>query len=579
MAKNTATYVIKLKNQTKKAFKSIGRGLSKTRKAVFNLKTGFVSLAGIAGMGMLIKRSLDVVDKLGKVSSKLGVTSQELQRFRYAAKLAGIQQSMLDMGLQRFIRRVGEAAKGTGEAQAALKTMGVQLTGTNGRVLSATDLLGQVADALKDTKDPAERLRLAFKLFDSEGVAMVNMLKDGKVAFKDVMKEAESLGIILSTQAVKGIEETNNSLFRLATFLKGNFLQIVAKLAPFIQTITEGIIKWGQDKIGEHEGIGNIAILIAKQIMQAGISILKTIASITNGFIEFGKTIENLPFMGGRPMQAIKDDIADLENKIGLLNASAKGGKGILDWLGIGDQSALETMHNHLQKLNKELTRSKISFTNVEPVTYQKAVSVIEKLIADLEIVDAKTKDISTGAGFGDLTIWDKMRAGFNKYKDSVETGNLSIATITEKAMKSTEDAIVNMITGVKTSFEDMARAMLADLIRLGVRRSITTPLFNALLPKANGGHVNAGQSYLVGERGAEIFQPSGGGNITPNHRLNTATGEVRSVNAEINFNVQAIDAASFNSYLVNNRGTIESIINNSLTSNGSVRRTIKQVV
>jgi len=48
---------------------------------------------------------------------------------------------------------------------------------------------------------------------------------------------------------------------------------------------------------------------------------------------------------------------------------------------------------------------------------------------------------------------------------------------------------------------------------------------------------------------------------------------------AEINFNVQAIDAVSFNNYLVNNRGTIEGIINSSLTSNGSVRRTIKQVV
>ena len=45
---------------------------------------------------------------------------------------------------------------------------------------------------------------------------------------------------------------------------------------------------------------------------------------------------------------------------------------------------------------------------------------------------------------------------------------------------------------------------------------------------------------------------------------------------AEINFNVQAIDASSFNTYLVNNRDTIESIINNSLLSNGTVRRTIQ---
>jgi len=55
-----------------------------------------------------------------------------------------------------------------------------------------------------------------------------------------------------------------------------------------------------------------------------------------------------------------------------------------------------------------------------------------------------------------------------------------------------------------------------------------------------------------------------GGGNVTT---------------AEINFTVQAIDAASFNSYLVNNKGTIEAIINQSLASNGTVRRTIRQVI
>ena len=64
---------------------------------------------------------------------------------------------------------------------------------------------------------------------------------------------------------------------------------------------------------------------------------------------------------------------------------------------------------------------------------------------------------------------------------------------------------------------------------------------------------MNAG--YKVGESG---------GNVTT---------------AEINFNVQAIDASSFNSYLVNNKSTIEGIINNSLRTNGSVRKTIKQTV
>jgi len=40
--------------------------------------------------------------------------------------------------------------------------------------------------------------------------------------------------------------------------------------------------------------------------------------------------------------------------------------------------------------------------------------------------------------------------------------------------------------------------------------------------PKALGGPVTGGKSYLVGEHGPELFTPMGGGNITPNSRLNS---------------------------------------------------------
>ncbi len=47
------------------------------------------------------------------------------------------------------------------------------------------DLLADVADAFASIEDPAERVRLAFKLFDSEGVALVNLLSDGSGALEE----------------------------------------------------------------------------------------------------------------------------------------------------------------------------------------------------------------------------------------------------------------------------------------------------------------------------------------------------------------------------------------------------------
>ena len=60
----------------------------------------------------------------------------------------------------------------------------------------------------------------------------------------------------------------------------------------------------------------------------------------------------------------------------------------------------------------------------------------------------------------------------------------------------------------------------------------------------ANGGPANAGQRYIVGERGPEVFTPTVGGHITPNNgstggttivqNINVSTGVQQTVRAEI---------------------------------------------
>ena len=162
------------------------------------------------------------------------------------------------------------------------------------------------------------------------------------------------------------------------------------------------------------------------------------------------------------------------------------------------------------------------------------------------------------------------MKVGFEAYFDSVSKGTISIASITEGVMRTAEDAIVNMMMGVKTNWKSLFKAILADIIRLQVRKAMVSAL-GGIFGFANGGRPPSNRPSLVGEKGAELFVPDSAGTIVPNDQLGGGN-----TTAEINFNVQAIDASSFNSYLVNNRDTIESIINNSITPNGSVRRTIQ---
>jgi hypothetical protein len=80
------------------------------------------------------------------------------------------------------------------------------------------------------------------------------------------------------------------------------------------------------------------------------------------------------------------------------------------------------------------------------------------------------------------------------------------------------------------------------------------------------GGPVVRGQTYMVGEEGPELFSPGTSGSITPN-------GAMGGRDVNITFNVEAVDAQSFNSALANQRDTIVAIVNEAVNDTG--RRSI----
>ena len=91
---------------------------------------------------------------------------------------------------------------------------------------------------------------------------------------------------------------------------------------------------------------------------------------------------------------------------------------------------------------------------------------------------------------------------------------------------QSFEDAIVS-----GNKLRDVIRALAQDLLRMIFREQVTKPLAGGLgnffadlfTGRAMGGPVAGGTPYLVGERGPELFVPSGSGSIVPNNRLQSS--------------------------------------------------------
>src|SRR5689334_159558 len=71
-----------------KGFAGLGRSIKSIGAEIFSLKGAFGALIGIgAGTGLvaMAKQAVDAVGGLGELASQIGVTTDTLQSFRYAA--------------------------------------------------------------------------------------------------------------------------------------------------------------------------------------------------------------------------------------------------------------------------------------------------------------------------------------------------------------------------------------------------------------------------------------------------------------------------------------------------------------
>ena len=601
MANATATYKIVLKDQTKRAFKAIGRSLNSIRKSIFSMKTAFISAAGIAGIGFFVKKSMDATDEMAKMSRAVGVSVEELQSLRHAAALGGLEATQLDKAVQKLAINMADMSRGVGLAKDVFEKHNISVANADGSLRSVMEVMDDVADVTAGMTNQTEKADLAYKLFGARGAKMINMLNGGSEAMREAMAEAERLGLVMSSETAKGVEDANDAITRLKAFLTSAFTRTVAELAPLIETLTEKFIDFISIKVDENGGVGAIARSMANQIVLASISILRSLESMANGMIDWkNKIAETFGFKN--EVDQLKDDINDAEMALSAyimgspfdianfkdrMNVYRLMGKDFLAMVNVFDDAETSRMDNQrmmfqgieaMKKKYEELVASgaksttQISFSNtifdLEQllVLFAEFDETIKKTTASVTNLKDKNDDAA------DPTVWDHMKTAFEAYADTVETKADSITRITRGLMQTAEDAIVNMIMGVKTNWKSLFKAIMADIVRIQIRKALVGA-FGGFF--ANGGRPPVGRPSIVGERGAELFVPDSAGTIIPNHELG---GSSQHTTAEINFNVQAIDAASFNTYLVNNRDTIESVINNSLLTNGSVRRTIQMV-
>ena len=582
MANKKVQFTLTAIDKTKAAFDKVTKGLKGVGGVAAGVtkgvaKVGLAATGAATALAALVKVNVDFMDKLGKTADKLGIEVEFLQAMRFAAEQTGVKVEALDMGLQRFIRRAAEAAKGTGEAKRAFEQLGIELKNDDGTLRDVRDVLFDVADGIENTTSSAERIRLAFKFFDSEGVSLVTTLKEGADGLREFEQQAENLGIIISRQSIAKAAMFADSLNVLKKQIQAITANVSAAFIPVLEDVAtklETILAEmkGGDETFENFG-KSLAISILEFMKSTFIGFMNFIDGIEKRIIEFsqtkiGKQLFGDMFDGNQKLQAEFDTTLDYYNDlVDALNSPTQF------YLDIFARKAFK----NAEEINAEIDRVSITLSNLrEQLSADSPENNPFVLAFDAAI--SKVKDFNLELGKPkELDPTGGMSESVSKFRDSLGATNDAISNLTINTMKKFEDTLVEGLKNGKLAFKDFANYAIEQIIRIALQEAILKPFtggvesfFQGIFgKKALGGSVNAGKPYMVGESGRELFIPNQAGHIVSNQDLKQM-GTAQAA-PTVNFNISTVDAAGFDQLLASRKGLITSIINNAMNNQGKM--------
>ncbi len=567
MAENV-NITIRAFDKTKKGFGSAANGLKAIAGSVFSLRTALVGVAGAAGFGLLVRSSLNATDSLAKTAAKIGTTTEALGALRYAADLTGVATQTMDMALQRFTRRTAEAAAGTGEAKGAIKELGINAQELNRMPLDKRMIV--LADAFEKVESESDRLRLAFKLFDSEGAALVNTLSQGSDGLKEMLGEAKVLGLTMSSTAAKGVEDTVDSLTKLKSLFKGVTDQTVAAFAPAIEMMVERFTGFLQRSIEVKGGVEAFARSLAVNLLNGVKIALQAFEGLANGFIKvyngalrvkdaltraFTDDNEKNARQLRTEVEQLEEAMAERAQKIQGYTAKQKRSA---ESSQESDRKRLISLQALLEKADE--TGEELDFLNA--VKFAGGLGLeIDGLIEKLENFKGSASTIPAAV----VPALNDIELGFKSWSDSIPDMTTNIQNLTKQGLDGLTDSLTAGITGAANfadAIKSMAKSVVDSLIKMLIQKYIVDAAFGFITSSfgtggtgstgsgmtagggigmgqdysataAIGGSVNRGQPTLVGERGQEVFVPNQNGAIIPNNKLGGGSGVV--VNQTIN--------------------------------------------
>lgn len=274
----------KAKAQADKLAKSAQTVADKTK----DLSTAAAGVAaGLAGMAI---NSAKTADELNTLSKQSGLTTEEIQKFQYAADVVDVSASDIIGAQTKLIKSMTSTSEST---TSAFERIGVATTNMDGTLRSSSEVFYEVLEGLAAIPNETERDALAMDIFGKSASSLAGIIDDGGAALKDLGDQASELGVILDQETLDSLNAVNDELDLLKANAQGQIAKAGARAMEALLPIFEEVIGYLTSAL---EWIGSldadtIKLIATIAAVVAGISpiagIIASISGAVSGFLTF----------------------------------------------------------------------------------------------------------------------------------------------------------------------------------------------------------------------------------------------------------------------------------------------------
>jgi len=443
---------------------------SKVALDAVKANAGTLALAGGAALAGFATKAItafqDIALASGKFADATGLSVENASRYIEVAGDLSIPVDAVEGAIGRLNKTIGADPD-------KVRNLGVDLVYLKDGSLDVNATFLKTIERIKSIKDPTDKARVAAQLLGKGWQSMAELIEMGADDLKASL-DSVSNGQVITDKELEKAKEYRDTV----------------------------------DDLGD---------LWSSFVINAGgvfVDTLNGIKEMTSGWEGFGNQLRQGP--AGRILTEISGWFNDNEEKA---KAAEEAAKSLGDAYSGYVSSRLADSREEILKMNLAIEDQAEELAIID----LKWQGLIGSLKLDNAVADAKQQ-------LTDLT--DKAVEAYGGSQEAVDAYNESLinAQLMVLALAGTvalTNAEKNQIR-ILVDTEQLDRAVtLIDKIGRGVNLGIEERRFGG--PRAAGGPVAGGSSYLVGERGVELFTPSSSGNITPNGAMggNTITVNV----------------------------------------------------